>query len=72
MTDKKRVNIDRKARQIYIRAYYEQQKQQLLTLWLVLWTIAGIGIISQFFFPTEDGLVILLEKHVRESKGMWE
>ena len=60
MTKNKRIIIDKKNRKLSIKARCDQQKQLMLSIWLILWTLAGLGIISQFFFPAQDGLVIYL------------
>ena len=60
MPDNKRIKTDKSTCQISIGAFYDKQKQNLLTLWLVLWTIAGLGILSQFLYPMQDGLMIYL------------
>jgi len=46
--------------EIIIKSYFDVGKQNMLILWLILWTIAGIGILSQFFFNQPDGFTIYL------------
>jgi len=43
---------------IIINAFYDEKKQQLLFLWIVLFSICGIAIFSQFFvdYPMETKL----------------
>jgi len=54
MEDRIKINKE-EGLEIEIAAYYDNQKQSLLILWMILWSMAGIGIASQFFFPgTED------------------
>lgn len=46
--------------EITIKSYYDNNKQNMLVLWLILWTIAGIGILSQFFFDQVEGFTTYL------------
>lgn len=41
---------------IKIKAYYDQDKQKLLDVWILAWTLCGIAIISQAFFPQDPDL----------------
>jgi hypothetical protein len=48
--NKERINIEQeKGYEISIKSYFDEGKQNLLIVWIVLWSFAGIGIISQFF-----------------------
>lgn len=60
MQNNKRIQVDKSASEIRINAFYDSQKQVLLTFWLVLWSFAGIAILSQFIYPMQDGLMIYL------------
>lgn len=55
-----RVLINEQEKEISIDSFVESSKQNLLTIWLFLWSLAGIGIISQFFSPITEGLTIYL------------
>lgn len=56
-----RITVEKKPEtEISIKAYFDSQKQFLLSLWLILWSAAGIGIISQFFTPISSDLTIYL------------
>ena len=46
--------------EIIIKSYFDINKQNILVLWIILWTIAGIGILSQFFFPQPEGFTTYL------------
>lgn len=43
---------------IIINAFYDEKKQQLLLIWIILFSICGIAILSQFFvdYPMETKL----------------
>lgn len=45
---------------IKIKAYSEESKQKVFTVWLLAWTLSGLAIISQLFFEPEDDLKSML------------
>ncbi|MCB0400720.1 MAG: hypothetical protein KDD41_01430 [Flavobacteriales bacterium] len=51
-----RIEKEHEALKINIRAFFDPRKQQLLMLWIVLFSICGIAIISQFFGNYERGV----------------
>jgi len=53
-----RIQVNESASEIQIKAFVDKQKQGMLTLWLILWSVAGIGILSQFFGPMDDNFII--------------
>lgn len=57
----KRTEINRgEGLEIIIKSYYDESKQTMLTLWLILWSVAGLGILSQFFYPAAAGMTSYL------------
>lgn len=46
--------------EMIIKARYEQQKQSLLIMWMVLWTLAGLGIVYQFFDQKNSDMTVYL------------
>ena len=45
---------------VLIRSNYDRNKHNLLTAWIILWSIAGLAIIAQFFMPMPDGFLTYL------------
>lgn len=59
--EESRIIVEKKPQtEISIKAYFDNQKQFLLTIWLILWSAGGIGIITQFFTPLSSDLKIYL------------
>lgn len=42
-------------KQLIIKAFYDSKKQLMLQVWLVLWSLCGVAIFSQFFLDYDDG-----------------
>jgi len=56
-----RIEINKKdGFEIVIKSFYDDAKQSMLVAWVILWTIAGIGIITQFFVPQVEDFKIFL------------
>lgn len=60
MKDGRIERLKGEAFEIVIKAYFDSSKQSMLVLWLILWSIAGIGIITQFFIPQPEGFTTYL------------
>jgi hypothetical protein len=45
---------------IKIRAFQEEGKQKLFTVWVIAWTLCGLAIIAQFFYPLDGQFRIML------------
>lgn len=58
MIKNERISIDREKESIKvkIKAYCEPKKQQLLMLWIILFSLCGVAIISQFFGDYDRGV----------------
>lgn len=41
---------------IKIRAYYNEDKQKMLNVWILAWTLCGLAIVSQVFIDGNDEL----------------
>ncbi len=52
--------IENEKLEIRIKPFYSESKQNLLIIWMILWTAAGLGIISQFFVPQAEGFTTYL------------
>jgi len=46
--------------EITIKSYFDMGKQNLLITWLILWSVAGIGIVSQFLMTHLEGFTMYL------------
>ena len=46
--------------EIVIKALFKQQQQTLLIVWMVLWNIVGLAVLSQFFTDQAEGFAIYL------------
>lgn len=58
MSHKINISDENNTLTIIINAFYDEKKQQLLLIWIVLFSICGIAILSQFFvdYPMETKL----------------
>ena len=55
--DINRIEIEKTDKlKIRIKALYNKGKQFILMLWIILWSLAGIGIVAQFFLPHEENM----------------
>jgi hypothetical protein len=54
----KRIQIEEKegGKLFKIRAYYDQDKQKMLDVWLLAWTLCGLAIFSQVFLTDDNEL----------------
>ncbi len=61
-----RINIIRKEEEleITIKAFCDEKKQNMLTIWIVLFTLCGIIIISQFFGDYDSGTKVFFAVYV--------
>lgn len=59
-----RVEIQKKKDElnIIIDSYQDEKKQKLLTAWLILWSLSGIAIITQFFlgYSSEEKVFMVI------------
>lgn len=58
-----RIKINKKegeSLEITIKAFYDDKKQKMLILWLVLFSLCGLAIISQFFENYEPTIKVFL------------
>ena len=61
MMEEKRVEINKNGTlEVVIHAYQDHAKTNLLMVWVILWTLAGVGIISQFFVDQVEGFTTYL------------
>lgn len=60
MEDSRITVVKKPETEISVKAYFDSQKQFLLSLWLILWSVGGIGIVTQFFTPLSSELKIYL------------
>ena len=55
--DTNRIEIEKNEKlTIRIKALYNKGKQSILFLWIILWSLAGIGIMAQFFLPHDEDM----------------
>lgn len=45
---------------IKIKAYFDEGKQKMLTLWMLAWTLCGVAIISQYFSNEDEQFRIMI------------
>jgi hypothetical protein len=58
------INKDENSLVIEIKAFLDQKKQQYLVAWIVLFTICGIAIFTQFFEPYDTGTKVFFGVYV--------
>jgi hypothetical protein len=61
-TDKKKININKtsSALEIIIDHSIEKKKLNMIGMWLTLWTICGLIIITSFFFYPKEGKLMIV------------
>lgn len=55
MDNRIQINKDTERLEIVIKSFLDQKKQQLLLIWIILFSLCGLAIISQFFADYEAG-----------------
>ncbi len=63
---KDRIKIDKQVNKITIaiKAYCEEKKQQMLLIWIILFSICGIIIFTQFFEPYDSGTKVFFGVYI--------
>jgi hypothetical protein len=50
MSDRIKINIQEKELDITIKSFKDETKQKMLLVWIILFSVCGIAIVSQFFY----------------------
>lgn len=62
----KRINItkDNGKLEVTIKAFFDEKKQQMLMIWIILFSICGLAIISQFFEDYEPSYKVFFGVYI--------
>ncbi|MBL4594482.1 MAG: hypothetical protein JKX68_11810 [Flavobacteriales bacterium] len=64
MDNRIQVTKDDSKLEIVIKAFYDENKQKMLLLWIVLFSFCGIAILSQFFEDYDSGTKVFFGVYV--------
>lgn len=64
MQDRISINKENNSLVITIKAYFDDKKQKLLTIWIVLFSLCGLAIFSQFFENYDNGTKVFFGVYI--------
>jgi len=64
MQDRISINKENNNLVITIKAYFDDKKQKLLTIWIVLFSLCGLAIFSQFFENYDNGTKVFFGVYI--------
>jgi hypothetical protein len=64
MGDRIQIDISEDKLEIVIKAYSDDKKQKMLLIWIILFSLCGIAIFSQFFEPYDSGTKVFFGVYI--------
>ena len=64
MTNRIQITKNKESLKVVIKAFYDDKKQKMLLLWIVLFSLCGVAIISQFFEDYDSGTKVFFGVYV--------
>ena len=64
MSNRIQITKNKESLKVVIKAFYDDKKQKMLLLWIVLFSLCGVAIISQFFEDYDSGTKVFFGVYV--------